>query len=153
MQQSESEEAPLQTETASFTFGTTSTVVRKTEISLKFFKIDISDSKLFEETFYTFEPTHLLTIIFFVGTDLILGSSSDWPENNWLPSAPPISGKNTKTLDTGFTVILSACTETPTSFSENLTNSSLTAQRPPLLPIPVTSAITYQPIFMWVNMM
>ena len=109
---------------------------------MKYFKIVISNSNTSEEFLFTFEVVIPLTNIFLSGTDVILDTSPDSSENTFLPSARPVSEIISKNKTTGPNVQASVLSGKLTYCSESLTNSSVTAQRPPLSPVPRALAIT-----------
>ena len=76
-------------------------------------------------------------------------SSPDLFEKDYLPSAPPVSKKNSKFIDTGSTIQTSIISESKLFLLKNKKNSSVTAQRllsPIPVPPPITWAITFRPI-------
>ena len=76
----------------------------KTEINLKSFTIDTSDSSTSEGTACCIEPIKPVCNNFFSDTDVILDLSPDSSDKNNLTSAPPVSETNSKFIDTRSTV-------------------------------------------------
>ena len=111
---------------------TITTVVQKSEINLKCFKIDNSDSDTSEETVTCIAPIKPVSDQFFSDFDLFLDSCPDSTENINLTSAPPVSETNATFIDTGFTVQFPGNSEKINSSSENILSPTVTVQRPPL---------------------
>ena len=81
-------------------------------------RFDTSDSNTSKETLITFEPVNPVSTTFLSDTEVILDSSPGLSGKNLLRSAPLVSEKNSKFVETEYTVQTS-------SKSEKLTSSKL----------------------------
>ena len=117
-------------------------MILKTEINLKYFTGDTSDSNTSEETVYCKEPKNPVSNKFFSDTNVILDSTPDSSDDNNLPFAPTIWAKNSKFINTESTVQISSKCKKFNSSIENSIGPTLANRRLPLSPIPVAPAIT-----------
>ena len=99
---------------------------------MKYFKIDTTDTNIFEKTVYFFELLNTVTNILLSETDVIRDSTPDSTEINKITSAPQVKEANSRFRNIGSTVQTSIKSEKFTFPSENLITTFATVHRPPL---------------------